>query len=403
MGPAVGTFPPSPRTRPRLPRGRLLALLTAGLVDSLLLSMAWTVIILQVTSRHGLSGAGTCGTAMLVGVACAAPFAAWLSRRLEGRRLLRLAGAVEAVLRVSVLGLLWAGAPVWALATCVAAMNVVAWTGYAGMRAEVAAVSDGAVALTWYGTVVAAVEAIGVASAAVLPLSSPHLGPRLMLGMAVVYVLGLVPTIVVAGRSSVPRAPATVHPAGGRRFRAPTLPVAAGSSLMLLASAPTLLSVALASELHGRAAVGLSAVSFTVGSMLSPWLAARVQKGGANGPVAWMLVAAGMVAGWALAPLSTAGLCLAQLCSGLCMTALEGLLDASAAASRPSAVTAALARTTAGRALGSAAGAGLLPLAVGALGLSLTAALVTATLLIAAFVARSLLGLLNRSSIEVEA
>ncbi len=54
-------------------------------------------------------------------------------------------------------------ASVWLLSACVAGMNVMAWTGYAAMRAEVAAASRGATGLTWYGTVVASVEAVGVA------------------------------------------------------------------------------------------------------------------------------------------------------------------------------------------------------------------------------------------------
>ena len=83
-------------------------------------------------------------------------------------------------------------------------MNVMAWTGYAAMRAEVAAASRGAAGLTWYGTVVASVEAVGVASAALLPRG----GDWLLAGVAACYVLALLPTVVVAGRSPVPRRPA---------------------------------------------------------------------------------------------------------------------------------------------------------------------------------------------------
>ena len=55
----------------------------------------------------------------------------------------------EAACAIGVFALLPTGAPVWLLVACVAAMNVVAWTGYAGMRAEVAAVAGRS--LTWYG------------------------------------------------------------------------------------------------------------------------------------------------------------------------------------------------------------------------------------------------------------
>src|SRR4051794_29867776 len=152
--------------------------MAAGLVDSLSLSLAWTVVVLEVTAAHGLVAAGLCSTAMLVGVALSAPTAGWLSRRLDGRRLLRFAAGVEAVLRLTVFALLLGHASIWPLALCVTAMNVVAWTGYAGMRAEVAAVSAGAGALTWYGTVGASVEAGGGAPPALLARArAPRRGP----------------------------------------------------------------------------------------------------------------------------------------------------------------------------------------------------------------------------------
>src|SRR3954471_1011966 len=87
-------------------RRRLLQVMAAGLVDSFCLSFAWTVVLLELTRQHGLVAAGLCSTAMLVGVALSAPAATWMSQRLDGRRLLRSAGAVEAVLRVGVIGML---------------------------------------------------------------------------------------------------------------------------------------------------------------------------------------------------------------------------------------------------------------------------------------------------------
>ena len=378
--------------RRRVPRGRLLALITAGLVDSLILSMAWTVVMLRVTREHGLVAAGLCGTAMLVGVALSAPFAGALSRRLEGRRLLRLAATVEALLRLSVLGLLYGHAPLVLLGVAIAAMNVVAWTGYAGMRAEVAAVSRGAVGITWYGSTVMSVEAVGMALGALLPLSGAHTAVGLWVLMATVYVLGLLPTVVVAGGSTVPREAA--RPAVTRRrlrFVGPGLrrlsaPVVVGSLLMLVASAPPQLAVALADQLHGQSSVAFAAVSFTAGALLSPVLAGRLQATGHNRPATWVAVAAGIVVGWSLAPLSVVCLCVAQLSSGLCMTALEGLIDSYAAARRPGAVTATLARTTAGRALGSAGGAAAFPALVLTFGLSATTATLAAGLLVTAVV-----------------
>jgi hypothetical protein len=389
-----------------------MVLMAAGLVDSLVLSLAWTLVVLQVTATHGLVAAGVCSTAMLVGVALSAPAATAMSRRLDGRRLLRLAASVEAVLRVGVLLLVAVDGPLWLLAGCVGAMNVVAWTGYAGMRAEVAAAGNGATGLTWYGTVVASVEAVGVATAALVPTVDGVLARPVLTAVAAVYVLALLPTFVVAGGSRVPPADGAASgngrrsagTAGHRRRRdggpaaggltrlsalpgllpRPSAPELVGGVLMLAASAPTLLSVALAAQLHGRASVGPAAVAFTLGSLASPLLAARVQSRRSNGPRTWVLCAAGMLAGWALAPYSLWWLCLAQLGSGLCMTALEGLLDAGAARRHPGRVTAALARASASRALGSAAGTALLPLAVAGVGLQPTVGVVVTLLLVVA-------------------
>ena len=350
---------------PNVDRRRLLALMGAGLVDSLFLSMAWTVVVLEVTAAHGLLAAGLCSTAMLVGVALSAPTAGWLSRRMDGRRLLRGTAGVEAVLRLSLFVLLANDAGVPAIAGCVAAMNVVAWTGYAGMRAEVAAAGNGATDLTWYGTVVAAVEAAGVAVAALLPIGGETGSRQLLFALAAVYVLALLPTAVVAGGSRVPRAAAVPRSRRARSAVTGVSPaVLGGAALMFVASAPTLLAVALAAQLHGRASVGLAAIAFTLGSLAAPLLAARIQSRSANGPVVWVVCGLGMVVGWALAPYSVLLMCSAQVLSGLCMTALEGLLDADAVRRRPDEVTASLARATAGRAFGSAGGTAVLPLAL---------------------------------------
>lgn len=362
-----------------LTRRRLLCLMAAGLVDSFCLSLAWTVVVLELTRRYGLVAAGLSSTAMLVGVALSAPTATWMAQRLDGRRLLRTAGGIEAVLRVSVLALLAGGAPMWLLAVAVTAMNVVAWTGYAGMRAEVAAVSGGAAGITWYGTIVAAVEAVGVAAGALVPLGAGgRPSTAVLFAVTVLYVLALVPTLVVAGGSRVPRALRS----SGRTLRGqrPSRTTVVGALLMTVASAPTLLAVALAAELHGRAAVGLSAAAFTVGSLLAPVAAGFVERTHRNDLRWWLLLAAGMVVGWTMAAQGVIWLCVAQLLSGLCMTTLEGLLDTRASRERPRAVTAALARATAARALGSSAGTAALPLVAATAGLSGTAVTLTAGL-----------------------
>jgi hypothetical protein len=304
---------------------------------------------------------------------------------LDGRLLLRLAASVEALLRVAAFACLVTGVPLLALALCVSAMNVTAWTGYAGMRAEVAAVSHGTSALTWYGAGVAGIEAVGATAAALLPLVADVRSTKVLAVVTVVYVLGLLPTVVVAGASPIerpPRSPQGGEPRGPRESWRPTvsLPVAAGVLLMFVASAPTLLSVGLAAELHGRASVALVAVSFTVGSLLAPLVASHVLGRRANGPGVWLLCALGMTIGWVLAPLSVALMMVAQAASGACMTALEGLLDTNIAAEARTGVTGALARGTAGRALGSATAVAVLPFVVRHVGLT-TAMLVVAVIL----------------------
>jgi MFS family permease len=148
---------------------RLRRLIATALVDSFGLSLGWTVFSLQTTRSHGLAGLGLCNAAMLVGVALSAPVAARLSARLDGRELLRVTCVSEAALRIGTFALLLAGAPLAVVVVAVAASNVVAWTGYAGMRAEVAAADPRGSAMTWYMVAVAAIEAAGTATAALLP------------------------------------------------------------------------------------------------------------------------------------------------------------------------------------------------------------------------------------------
>ncbi len=220
--------------------------------------------------EHGLAAVGVCSAAMLVGVALSAPVAGRVAARLDGRRLLGTVTVVELGLRVT----LAAARPVagarcccWSL--CVGVMNITAWTGYAAMRAEVAAVRPGPAALTWYGTGVAAVEAGGVALAAFLTVD-----PAARHG-------------VLVGSSWSPTCSGSCPPCWSRAARAsagplrcrraargvcPSCPLA-GGLLMLVGSAPTLLYVALSEQAHGRTAVAAAAVSFVVGSLVAGTLA----------------------------------------------------------------------------------------------------------------------------------
>jgi hypothetical protein len=87
-----------------------------------------------------------------------------------------------------------------------------------------------------------------------------------------------------------------------------------------------------------------------------------------------------MVAGWAFAAWRPAALLAAQFLSGMCMSALEGDMDARVAAGNPSSqgVTASLATAAALRAFGSAAAVALTPRIISEAGISgLSVALVT--------------------------
>jgi hypothetical protein len=230
------------------PGRRLRRLVAAALVDSFGLSLGWTVFSLQVVHVHGLVALGACTAAMLVGVALSAPTASRLSARLDGRALLRATAAVEAALRVGTFALLLAGAPLPAVAVAVTATNVVAWTGYAGMRAEVAAADPRGAAMTWYMVAVAAIEAAGIATAALLPTGSGGtVAGGLLVAVVVLYGASLLPTWRVARDALVDRQQAR---AGGGR-RCPVGLLAGGALVMLLGSGPTLLAVGLAASLHG--------------------------------------------------------------------------------------------------------------------------------------------------------
>ena len=55
-------------------------------MDSLFLSIAWTLVVLQVTAEHGLMAAGVCSTALLVSAASAPTLlSVALAAQLHGR------------------------------------------------------------------------------------------------------------------------------------------------------------------------------------------------------------------------------------------------------------------------------------------------------------------------------
>jgi MFS family permease len=225
---------------------RLRRLIATALVDSFGLSLGWTVFSLHVVRGHGLAGLGLCNAAMLVGVALSAPVASRLASRLDGRALLRVTCVTESVLRVGTFALLLTGAPLLLVAVAVAASNVVAWTGYAGMRAEVAAADPRGAAMTWYMVAVAAIEAAGTATAALLPTGPGGLVTGGLL-VAVIACYGgvLLPTWLIAATAQVPRVP-RAHRVGWRRrmstapFRSGPLTglLASGGLVMLLGSGP---------------------------------------------------------------------------------------------------------------------------------------------------------------------
>jgi hypothetical protein len=385
---------------------RLRRLIATALVDSFGLSLGWTVFSLHVVRGHGLAGLGLCNAAMLCGVALSAPAAARLSAHLDGRALLRVTAVTEAALRVGTFVLLLAGTPLVVVAVAVAASNVVAWTGYAGMRAEVAAADPRGAAMTWYMVAVAAIEAAGTATAALLPRGPDGLVTgSLLFAVITCYGACLLPTWLVAGGARVGRAeavgrvengagvgPVALPRAGVQAAGPPAGPLAgaltgplagllaSGGLVMLLGSGPTLLAVGLAAELHGTRWVAGSALAFAAGSLLAPLSVARLERRALPPAVAWPALGVGMVVGWAFAPWRPAALLAAQFLSGVCMSALEGDMDARVAAGIPSSqgVTASLATAAALRAFGSAAAVALAPRIISEAGISgLSVALVT--------------------------
>jgi hypothetical protein len=399
--------------------GRLHELLLAGVADSFGMALGWTVLVLLAVSRGGLAEAALYNAAMLAGVVLSAPVTGWLARRLSGRALLRGAAGLEMLLRVGVLAGLIAGLPSALIAACVVVMNVAAWAGFAGMRAEVTAVAPGARAMTRYALCIAAVEAAGTGLGALLPVGPGGYPTGAMLvAVYVLYAGALLPTLVSARRARItPHRAAPARPAGapaagrgdltagpaasaagraratvGRaRSAGPRRPavsprlLVAGGGVMLLASGPTLLAVPLTTELHGRAWVAGTAVAFSLGCLLSTAAIAVAGRVRLPAVLRWGLWGMGMLAGWTVAPLHAVWVLFAQFLAGLSQTAFEGDMDARAAAEAPpDGVTTALAYSASVRALGGAVAVRALPVLVAAPAIGAAASTAVAVLGVAA-------------------
>jgi len=220
--------------------------------------------------------------------------------------------------------------------------------------------------MTRYAVCIAAIEAVGVATAALLPVGTQGVvSGGLLVAVIVVYAASLLPTLAVARGALVKPAPAVERT---RRLRPPAIAtLATGFLVMMLASGPTFLSVGLAVELHGRSWVAAAAVAFTVGSLAAPRLATLIERLRMPDATRWSLLGLGMIAGWMVAPWHAAGLLAAQTLAGISMTALEGTMDAKVASDpRRSDVTAGLAWAAAARALGGSAAVGLTPAMIAA-------------------------------------
>lgn len=365
-----------PHTAPAPPVGsarRRNALLAAGLTDSLGLAIGWTAMSLHTVTTRGLAAFGMLSAAMLLGVALSAPFTGWLSSKADGKRLLRSTALGEALLRATSFVLVFAGAPLGLIAGLVAASNVLGWTGFAGMRAEVSLLGGGARWLSAYTAAIAAAEAAGAFLAASAPTGADwRMGSGFVIAVGVAYALSLLPTLVVAAGARAPRADSG-RPSGSVRGRGRLL--LGGAALMALASGPTLLAIGLAEELHGRAAVGPAMLLFAAGSLLGPGLAGWLVRVDLPTAVVWSFLGVLMLVGWGLAPVSLVGLLVAQLVSGAGVGAFEGVMDArTAERGSPDTITGGMAWAGATRALGSAVAVFVAPTAVMAVGVDRTAA-----------------------------
>jgi hypothetical protein len=338
------------------------------------MALGWTILVLLAVSRGGLAEAALYNAAMLVGVVLSAPVTGWLSRRLTGRSLLRGAAGIELVLRVGVLAGLIAGLPSWLVAGGVVVMHVAAWAGFAGMRAEVTAVSPGAKSMTRYALCIAAVEAAGTGMAALLPAGARgHPTGWILFAIFAVYAGSLIPTMFSARRARVTpylstpsvRSRSRGHHSACRRLAVSPRLLAAGGVIMLLASGPTLLAVPLTTELHGRTWVAGAAVAFSIGCLLSTLAVESIGKLKLPAVLRWSLWGLGMLVGWIFASSHAYTVLFAQFFAGISQTAFEGDMDARVAEEAPpELVTTALAYSASTRALGGSVAVKVLPILV---------------------------------------
>ncbi|HEY0533365.1 MAG TPA: hypothetical protein VGD29_17385 [Actinoplanes sp.] len=363
--------------------GRLRELLLSGVTDSFGNSLGWTVVLLIGSARGGLGEASLYSAAMLIGTVLSAPVTGWLSRRLTGRWLLRGTATVEGVLRLAILGALVAGLPAWPVAVGIGLMNVAAWTGYAGMRAEVSAVDASPRSMTRYAVGIAGVEAAGTAVAALLPKGTAGYPTGwLLVAVFFAYAGSMLPTMITARRariSALPGASRNQLPGPGipttevvRRAHAgarfPSLRLLiAGGGIMLTAAGPVLLAVPVTEELHGSRWVAGAAVAFCLGTLLSTTAIGLIAKLKLPAVLRWTMWGLGMLVGWIFAPTYAPMVLAAQFLAGLSQTAFEGDMDARVAEEAPrTAVTRDLAYSASVRALGGAVAVRLLPMLVAA-------------------------------------
>lgn len=338
---------------------RLGQLLAAGVIDSTGLAFGWTIILLVVADRGGLSAGALMSAAMLVGIALSAPVSAWLSARLSARELLRILAVAEGACRLGVFLILWLRVDDRLMALLVIAMNALAWSAFAAMRAEVARAeqkSDSGRSLTWYAVAIASSEALAAGAAALLLDRTPS-APVLAVVTAG-YVLSLVPQWWVGSHADPDR---PLWSARMPPVRPAIAPAGLGAVVFLLAGAPALLATVLAYELYGSTGVVVSAVAFTVCSLGATRLQAHLA--GWQPPALPLLgLGALLVGGWSLSGHGLIGLALAQGCAGLAQCTLEGELD-NRIVSRVAAgaTTAALAFASSSRALGGALSVALFP------------------------------------------
>jgi hypothetical protein len=341
---------------------RLGQLLAAGVIDSTGLAFGWTIILLVVADRGGLSAGALMSAAMLVGIALSAPVGATLSARLSARDLLRILAVAEGACRLGIFLFLWFRVDAHLMALLVIVMNALAWSAFAAMRAEVArsvsaqSEQENGRSLTWYAVAIASSEALAAGAAALLLDRTPS--PAVLAVVTTGYVLSLLPQWWVGSHADPdrPRRSAGLPP-----LRPTIAPAGLGAVVFLLAGAPALLATVLAYELHGSTGVVVSALAFTACSLGATRLQSHL---GRWSPPALPLLALGalLVGGWSLSGQGLIGLAFAQGCAGLAQCTLEGELDSRIVSRVPAgAATAGLAFASSSRALGGALAVALLP------------------------------------------